>query len=103
MKVRTFYGEYEVLLQSARYMNGNLAIQLFDKEDGCPFAFLTTNLDILLAENWAFVDTNNCPWAENFLIEYDLGKPTGYCIPSGFCTYPIWEVDIDKLKQCETM
>lgn len=103
MKVKTFYGEYEVSIETARYVNGNLAIQLYDKEDGCPFASVTTNLDTILAENWAFIDTNNCPWAEDFLTEYDLGKPTGYAMPSGFCIYPIWEIDIDKLENCEEM
>lgn len=107
MKVKTLYGEYEVSLEVAYYMNGNLAIQLYDKEDGCPFAIITTNTDVVLESpndgitEFALIDTNNCPWAEDFLKSYHLGWNTGEYVPSGFCEYPIWELDAEALKHYE--
>jgi hypothetical protein len=106
MKVKTLYGEYEVTLEVARYTNGNLAIELNDAEDGTPFATITTNTgDVFKSNNdgiteYALIDTNNCPWAEDFLREYCLGSETGEYIPSGFCLYPIWEINMDMLNSC---
>lgn len=99
MKVNTEFGEYNIFLDIARYSyNNNIAIQLFDEEDGCPFATITTNI-IGLPNDCIAIDTNNCPWAEDFLD--DLGvliEPLGE-IQSGFCEYPVYKIDLEKLEQ----
>ena len=90
--VKTFYGSTDVTIETANYANnGNLAIQLWC-EDG-PFATLTVNLDKKCKPNCAFVDTNNCPWAEDFLQENGIVKPDPRDIygMSGYCTYPLYE------------
>lgn len=92
MKVKTFCGEYDVTMQKTQYSNnGNLAIELIDKEDGCPFATLTVNLNKLPNNNLAYVDTNNCPWGEKFIKENGLGEPTGKYGYSGYCSYPLYK------------
>ena len=90
-RVKTFFGEYNVELRVNKYRdNKNLAIDLFEPEEG-PFARLTVNLGKKLPANQAYVDTNNCPWAEEFIEENKLGKDTGRVGMSGFCIYPLYE------------
>ena len=64
------------------------------------FAVITVNLvsspygDVKYQdESHAFIDTNNCPWAEEFLQENGIAKPDPRNIygMSGFCTYPLYE------------
>ena len=94
-----FWGmETEVTLEIAHYAeNKNLAIQMWC-EDG-PYAILTVNLSQKCKPNCAFVDTNNCPWAENFIEKYKLGMPTGDMEMSGFCIYPEYEFDLAEIAK----
>ena len=80
--------------------NNTLAVQLTDASSPwCPFAVITVNLqdnpfgmDKYQDETkFAYVDTNNCPWAEQFLEENNIAKSTGIFAPSGFCAYPLYE------------
>lgn len=59
---------------------------------GEPFAVLTVNLSSLrLTTYQSFVDTNNCPWAEKFLVENNIAKPVPHVSRrSGFCSYPLY-------------
>ena len=97
--VHTRFGDHEVLAyRNTYYGNGNLCIQLFTEIE--PFATLTVNLNSYketMPANMAYVDTNNCPWAEQFIAENKLGKATGKYKSSGFCTYPLYEFDLSKL------
>ena len=97
-KVSTFFGTYNVSLSKKNYVNnGNLAIQMYDADDGCPFATLTVNLGKKLDADVAYVDTNNCPWAEEFILENELGEPTDRIGQSGFCFYPQYRFDLSKI------
>ena len=100
MRCITDFGTYEVNISRSTYRNnGNLAIILDSPTEG-PFATLTVNLDgPKLSKNYAFVDTNNCPWAEAFIKEHGLGKPTGTVGYSGYCQYPLYEFDLSKLGE----
>ena len=103
MKVTTKYGTYEVIVTATSYeSNYSLAITLVCSEG--PFATLTVNLDesAHCNEDCAFVDTNNCPWAEKFIRDNNLGAPTGKTAHSGFCMYPEYKFDLSKLQQEET-
>lgn len=98
-KVETEFGVYNVTITTSIYCySDNLAIYLFE-ETGEPFAMLTKNLaEWTLPKDKAFVDTNNCPWAEKFIADNKLGKPTGIKAASGYCVYPQYRFDMDKLK-----
>ena len=100
MKCVTDFGTYDVNMHKTSYRNnGNLAIVLDSPTEG-PFATLTVNLDgPKLPTNYAYVDTNNCPWAEQFIKHRNLGKPTGMVGYSGYCTYPLYEFDMSKLGE----
>lgn len=76
--------------------NGNLAISLFELREG-PYATLTVNLDDTLPLDMGYVDTNNCYWAEEFIQKNGLGEPTGEYGYSGFCSYPLYKFNLEKL------
>ncbi len=98
-KVSTDFGDYTVQVRKAQYWdNKNLAIELFDPEEG-PFARLTVNLGKKLPDNQAYVDVNNCPWAERFIEENGLGEHQDKFGISGYCVYPLYEFNMDKV--CE--
>lgn len=63
-----------------------------------PYANLTVNLPgYELGPYEAFIDTNNFPIAEMFLKDNELASYTGYEAASGFCIYPVYSFDRDKL------
>ena len=64
------------------------------------FAVITVNLanspygDVQYQdESHAYINTNSCPWAEDFLQENGIAKPDPRDIygMSGYCTYPLYE------------
>ncbi len=109
MKITIWGHEYNIVSISRETYrnNGNLALQLWceDTEYGGvePFATLTVNLGKALPEkNQAFIDVNNNPWAPEFIEKYNLGRDTGRCGFSGYCVYPLYEMnleEIDKYKE----
>ena len=100
MILNTDYGKYDVGIRLENYVNNNnTCISLYD-EDGCPFAIITTNIEKLPKE-YACIDTNNYHWATKFLTDNDLGEPTECYMNSGFCTYPIYKLNLNKLKRKE--
>jgi len=99
MKVNTGHEEFDVEVVLESYANNhNVAIELVDTGDFMSFATITTNIE-KLPKGYACIDTNNYPWATDFLVENDLGYPTGTYMVSGFCTYPIYELNLDKMSK----
>lgn len=98
-KLKTEFGTYNVTIKTSKYLCGNNLYIELDGKVAEPFAILTVNLpEWTLPNNIAFVDTNNCPWAEKFISDNKLGKPTGIKAASGYCTYPQYRFDMEKLK-----
>lgn len=107
--IETDYGTYnDIAITTDHYrFDGSLAIELVSESEG-PFARLTVclqddlGLPYFLDEDEAFVDTNNCPWAEEFIKENRLGKPTGRTARSGWCEYPLYKFNLKKLHETFT-
>lgn len=89
MIVKAWDKEYKVHIKKSIYTNnGNLAIQLIE-DDGAPFAMLTVNID-KLPHGYGYLDTNNCPWAVDFVKDNNLGEFAGAHTVSGFYAYPLF-------------
>lgn len=99
--VEAFGETWRVLATANRYAaNKTLAVSL-TTEEGEPFAVITVNItasDFKADDHTAFLDVNNCPWAEEFLRKTGLGKPTGILGHSGYCTYPLYTFDTTRMK-----
>ena len=89
-----------LVLHTANYRD-NDTLAVFATEDDDDFATLTVNLpesNLFCDEKTAFIDTNNCPWAEQFLKENKIAKPTGHYGHSGWCSYPLYEFNLSLFK-----
>ncbi len=98
--------EPSVELYSVRDFMGKelpgLAVELNEVDsDGIktPYTMLTTSFgEFISIKNAAYIDTNNCPFAEQ-LLEQGIAQPTGLTKSSGFCQYPLWIFNEDFLKE----
>ncbi|MBR0420292.1 MAG: DUF4313 domain-containing protein [Erysipelotrichaceae bacterium] len=90
--------EYELAFYVSSYSsNGNMAIKLILPNEEDVWGDLTVNLDLLIP-GYAFVDTNNNPGIEKVIEKYGFAKPTGTTRTNGFCEYPLYEFNLDKMK-----
>ena len=93
------YGKtYNVRIDRKAYANNNTLALFLITEEGEPFSNLTVNLvdsAVWADKTTAFVDTNHCPWAEEFIKANGLGAPVGYVAQSGFCAYPLYSFYLD--------
>ena len=103
LEVKTSYATYDdCMLAVGRYqMDGSIAVEIVSKREG-PVARLTVCLcDPSLEEAESYIDTNNCPWAVDFLQSKDLAKMAGKTRRSGCCVYPAMKFNRDKLAEFE--
>ena len=78
----------------------NIGINLYtEDENGLKaFAELTKHFNEFIGQkNCAYVDTNNCPYADQ-LLERGIAVDTGLTKQSGHCSYPLWLFNEDFLK-----
>lgn len=89
---------------ACKYADGKSLAVLLYTEDGEDYADITVNISetkIWGGDDKAFVDTNNCPWAIDFIEENGIGTPVGHIGHSGFCTYPLYMFNLDKFDKEE--
>ncbi|WP_407414241.1 DUF4313 domain-containing protein [Methanobrevibacter sp.] len=100
MKVNLYGTIFDVAAKRSTYMaNNSLAVMLEDSTDGSPFGVLTVCLPHeFTPDGCAYVDTNNCPWAEEFIKENQLGDKLEFTAQSGFCTYPLYRFNLNKIQ-----
>ena len=106
MKTLTLYKygkAYPMSFETNYYAdNGNLYVGLVTHEEGYPepWSDLTVNLGVKCEPNCAFIDTNNngseiIEW----LYSNGLGHLTGNMKASGWCVYPEFKFNMDRLKK----
>ena len=91
---------YPVTLRFQKYTNNQtLAVQLISAiPPWSRFATITVNINGGgQDEKHAYLDTNNCPWAEEFIKDNNIAKPVeGVVGYSGFCQYPLYEFNLES-------
>lgn len=99
MKVKMTFGIYDdAYFRVSRYKADHaLFVGLHSHSEG-PLANITVCLgDRDLQENESYVDVNNFPEVLDFILENELGTPTGKLMQSGYVTYPVVAFDMNKL------
>ena len=97
-----YTGDNEVELDIQTYHNnGRIFIGLITNEDGSPepCGDVTVNIDAPAPDYCGYLDTNNLSNVENFIRENDLGEFTGLTGRSGYCEYPLYLFNVDKLRE----
>lgn len=98
---------FDVWPELHEYVNGGLEIELYcnGDPDFPDYIECWTVLTVWLrptSGNRAYVDTNNNGESiRNWIEKNRLGKPTGRLECSGFCVYPEYEFDLERLKSFE--
>lgn len=103
LKLETQWGTTEqVQLEINQYVNnGCMYIGLVSWEDGFPepYGDITVNLDGKAPDYCGYVDMNNMPELEKFIEEQGLGEFTGLVKQSGYCAYPLYSFNPERLRQ----
>lgn len=96
-KCITDFGVYNVYPIKATYSNGRTAILLvtFTGEELARLTVNIPNHEVYEQDN-SFIDTNNVPWAEEFLLTNNLAVDLYLWAPSGFHTYPLYKFNLNK-------
>lgn len=102
-KLNVFSKPMKVCLIKEKYSNGRPCILMLDKrgESICDVSVNIPRESVTDSSNCAFVDVNNCPWLIMFLIKNGIAMPTGIIGYSGFCEYPEYYFNLDKLINSE--
>ena len=96
----------EIKLYSVKDFMGQemsgLAIELKSSGDGNiwePFGTISKSFgEYIGMKNAVYIDTNNCPYAEE-LLKYNIAIKTSLTKSSGFCQYPLWILNQDFLDE----
>ena len=102
LELKTQLGTEQVSIEINTYLNnGNMYIGLTTDGDGYPepYGDVTVNLGECVPDFCGYIDTNNMPELERFLEENDIGEFTGFVQRSGFCVYPLYMFNVDKLRE----
>lgn len=102
MTVETEFGTYHnCYLEIGKYSaDDTMAITILSPDWLGPVAKITVCVPgSSLAKDETVLDTNNCPWALEFIKKYELGLDTGRRVSSGFCVYPIVKLNLRQLRK----
>jgi hypothetical protein len=94
-----YLGEKYLLKKSKYTNNGTLAVVLCNDEEEY---VITVNLEwgFIINPQQQYVDTNNCPGIEEFLVENGIAKKIPNCeMQSGFCVYPLYEFNTGLMEE----
>lgn len=87
-----------VFYKSTYYTTGNLAVGFIGTYQRIKYEdIISVNLPDYTPKGYAYIDTNNYPFAPKLLEEQGIGRDTGIKGRSGFCQYPLFEIFEDKL------
>ena len=90
------------IVRSVYTVNQSLAICLRNKNTHDIYTVITVNLeesDNLSDPSIAFVDTNNNPGIEQWLIKHKIAIPLGCYGVSGYCVYPLFKFNLKLIKE----
>ena len=96
---RRFSGKVTLELEINSYMDNNRMYIGLVEPDGEHFADLTVNITAPCPDYCGYVDINNCPELEGFIEKHGLGEFTGLMGGSGFCSYPLYLFNPEKLRE----
>lgn len=102
LQLRHSWGTVELYLKVEKYLKPvNTAITLWINVDGEyeQYNVLTKNFEQEWPEGYAYIDTNNNPGVLELLLDAGLVELTGIEELSGFCTYPLVTLDLEKIKE----
>lgn len=103
LELKTRFGTTEYVTLKASFYTDNKSLYVgmttADDEFPEPYGNVTVNLSDAVPGYCAFVDTNNMPEVEAFLVQNGIAEFTGLTQNSGFYTYPLYQFSAEKMRQ----
>ena len=99
------YDGVPVEIKRATYLtNETLAVVLVNEGTNEIYKYVTINIDATMwfckpLNEKAFVDTNNLPNIEKFLVENDLAKPANIAEANAMWEYPLYCFNLEKIPE----
>ena len=99
LELATQYGSnVSIQIEISHYLkNGCLYVGL--TSDGVMYGDLTVNLREGAPPYCGYIDTNNMPEVVQFITQNDLGHFTGLIQQSGYCAYPLYSFNVERLRE----
>lgn len=107
MQYKTFWGSTEVVVPKLNtYLENNnlyVGLNFFEEEYECwePFTDVTVNVGKLPFLESAIDTNNNGNGIIDFLVQNGFGELTKKTIPSGFCVFPVFRFNEEKLREID--
>lgn len=100
LELKTHFGTTEQVALTVNVYTNNksLFVGTETMEEG-PYCDVTVNLLDAVPHYCAFVNTNNMPELEDFLVKNGIATFTGLEQKSGYCTYPLYMFDAERLRE----
>lgn len=95
-------GTRKVELEISTYQNNDslyIGLNFAGEEYPEWYGDVTVNLGGKVPDYCAYVDINNIPDLERFIEENEMGDFTGLTGRSGFCEYPLYLFNPEKLRE----
>ena len=103
LELQTQWGTTEkIQLEICNYMNNNglyIGLSAVGGEYPESYGDLTVNLESKAPDYCGYVDTSSMPELEKFITDHDIGEFTGLSKRSGFCEFPLYMFNPDKLRE----
>lgn len=100
MKYFTF-GEEKCYFFISKYVDYGRTYIEIDTEDGDIYCDVTVNLPFedIPGNDYAFIDTANTPKLKEFLTENGFATETDTVAHSGYNTYHLYKLNLEKIKE----
>lgn len=95
-------GKELVVIEINSYMNNKriyIGLNCEYEDSMEPYGDVTVNIDGPCPDYCGYLDTNNSPMLEAFVVNNNLGEFTGIVGQSGFCSYPLYSFNVDRLRE----
>ena len=98
-KLVTHYETYkDCYFRMYKYkIDNSLCLDIYNDEGGS-ICRLTVRVNTT-PKNHAYLDINNCPFAMDLVEDLEIGVPTGKWFGSGFCMYPLYKFNMNKVLE----
>lgn len=99
--MKRLYGVYVRLVKTTYHYTESLAVVAVDKhnEPVTDISVCLPDFNLHESKELAFVDINNNPGIEKFLIKNKIAINTGITFTSGYVSYPLYRFNLNKLEE----
>lgn len=90
---------YNCYFQIGKYSRNNkTALRIVNNNMGA-IAEITVCIPGFSDKGTTILDTNNCPWALDFMTDNGFATKTSVNVQSGYCVYPVVRLNMEEIRK----